>query len=59
MLASMCAARGAAFHAPDSRFLRDNAGMIAVLGAKMAQAGDTVPISESAIDPTFARIRCP
>jgi len=27
--------------------------MIAVLGAKMAQAGDTVPISESAIDPNF------
>lgn len=53
MLASMCAARGARFHAPDSRFLRDNAGMIAVLGAKMAQAGDTVPISESAIDPNF------
>jgi len=45
--------RGARFHAPDSRFLRDNAGMIAVLGAKMAQAGDTVPISESAIDPNF------
>jgi N6-L-threonylcarbamoyladenine synthase/protein kinase Bud32 len=53
MLASMCAARGARFHAPDSRFLRDNAGMIAVLGAKMVQVGDTVPISESAIDPNF------
>jgi len=53
MLASMCAARGAAFHAPEPRFLRDNAGMIAVLGAKMAAAGDTVPVSESAIDPNF------
>ena len=53
MLASMCAARGAKFHAPEPRFLRDNAGMIAVLGAKMAAAGDTVPISESAIDPNF------
>ncbi|WP_435097501.1 bifunctional N(6)-L-threonylcarbamoyladenine synthase/serine/threonine protein kinase [Halorubrum sp. N11] len=53
MLASMCAARGATFHAPEPRFLRDNAGMIAVLGAKMAEAGDTVPISESAIDPNF------
>jgi N6-L-threonylcarbamoyladenine synthase/protein kinase Bud32 len=53
MLASMCAARGAAFHAPEPRFLRDNAGMIAVLGAKMVQVGDTVPISESAIDPNF------
>jgi len=53
MLTSMCEARGARFHAPEPRFLRDNAGMIAVLGAKMAEAGDTVPISESAIDPNF------
>ncbi|PHQ37698.1 Kae1-associated kinase Bud32 [Halorubrum persicum] len=53
MLASMCAERGARFHAPEPRFLRDNAGMIAVLGAKMARAGDTVPIPESAIDPNF------
>jgi len=49
----MCDARGAAFFAPEPRFLRDNAGMIAVLGAKMAAAGDTVPIAESAIDPNF------
>ena len=53
MLATMCAARGADFHAPEPRFLRDNAGMIAVLGAKMAAAGDTVSIAESAIDPNF------
>ncbi|MDZ5811776.1 bifunctional N(6)-L-threonylcarbamoyladenine synthase/serine/threonine protein kinase [Halorubrum sp. AD140] len=53
MLATMCAARGADFHAPEPRFLRDNAGMIAVLGAKMAAAGDTLPIAESAIDPNF------
>jgi N6-L-threonylcarbamoyladenine synthase/protein kinase Bud32 len=53
MLAAMCAARGADFHAPEPRFLRDNAGMIAVLGAKMAAAGDTIPIAESAIDPNF------
>ncbi|MFB6221348.1 MAG: bifunctional N(6)-L-threonylcarbamoyladenine synthase/serine/threonine protein kinase [Halolamina sp.] len=53
MLATMCEERGAAFHAPEPRFLRDNAGMIAVLGAKMAAAGDTVPIAESAVDPNF------
>jgi N6-L-threonylcarbamoyladenine synthase/protein kinase Bud32 len=53
MLATMCAARGADFHAPEPRFLRDNAGMIAVLGAKMAAAGDTVSIADSAIDPNF------
>ncbi|MFC3957824.1 bifunctional N(6)-L-threonylcarbamoyladenine synthase/serine/threonine protein kinase [Halovivax cerinus] len=53
MLSEMCAARDASFHAPEPRFLRDNAGMIAVLGAKMYAAGDTVPIEESAVDPDF------
>ena len=53
MLATMCADRGAEFYAPDPKYLRDNAGMIAVLGAEMARAGDTLPIRESAIDPNF------
>ncbi|TKX68041.1 bifunctional N(6)-L-threonylcarbamoyladenine synthase/serine/threonine protein kinase [Halorubrum sp. SP9] len=53
MLAAMCEARGAEFHAPEPRFLRDNAGMIAVLGAKMAASGDTIPIAESRVDPDF------
>ncbi|MDF9744513.1 bifunctional N(6)-L-threonylcarbamoyladenine synthase/serine/threonine protein kinase [Natrinema salsiterrestre] len=53
MLAEMCAQRGAEFHAPEPRFLRDNAGMIAVLGAKMYAAGDTLEIEESRVDPDF------
>ena len=53
MLAEMCAARGADFYAPEARFLRDNAGMIAVLGARMLAAGDTLPIAESSVDPNF------
>ena len=53
MLAAMCDARDAEFYAPDHRFLRDNAGMIAVLGAEMARAGDTVAIAESTVDPNF------
>ena len=53
MLETMCEARGAAFHAPEPRFLRDNAGMIAVLGAKQFTAGDTLPIAESTVDPNF------
>ncbi|WP_425601130.1 bifunctional N(6)-L-threonylcarbamoyladenine synthase/serine/threonine protein kinase [Haloprofundus salinisoli] len=53
MLTSMCEERGAKFYAPDPRFLRDNAGMIAVLGAKMYAAGDTLEIEDSAIDPNF------
>ena len=53
MLAEMCESRGAAFHAPEARFLRDNAGMIAVLGAKMYEAGDTLAIADSRVDPDF------
>jgi len=53
MLETMCEARGAAFHAPEPRLLRDNAGMIAVLGAKQFAAGDTLPIADSTVDPNF------
>jgi N6-L-threonylcarbamoyladenine synthase/protein kinase Bud32 len=53
MLAEMCEARGAEFYAPEARFLRDNAGMIAVLGAKMYEAGDTLAIEESNVLPDF------
>jgi N6-L-threonylcarbamoyladenine synthase/protein kinase Bud32 len=53
MLSTMCEDRGAAFYAPEPRYLRDNAGMIAVLGAKMLAAGETVDIEESGIDPNF------
>jgi N6-L-threonylcarbamoyladenine synthase/protein kinase Bud32 len=53
MLETMCAERGASFYAPEPRFLRDNAGMIAVLGAKMYEAGDTITIDESRVRPDF------
>ncbi|WP_306053359.1 bifunctional N(6)-L-threonylcarbamoyladenine synthase/serine/threonine protein kinase [Natronococcus wangiae] len=53
MLAEMCAQRGASFHAPEPRFLRDNAGMIAVLGAKMYDAGDTLALEDSRVNPDF------
>ena len=53
MLEEMCEARGASFYAPEPRFLRDNAGMIAVLGAKMYEAGDTIPVEGSRVDPDF------
>ncbi|RZV11573.1 N6-L-threonylcarbamoyladenine synthase/protein kinase Bud32 [Natrinema hispanicum] len=53
MLAEMCDQRGADFHAPEPRFLGDNAGMIAVLGAKMYAAGDTLALVESRVDPNF------
>jgi len=53
MLDTMCAERGAAFDVPDNRFLRDNAGMIAVLGAKQFAAGQTISIEDSTVDPDF------
>jgi len=53
MLAEMCDQRDADFHAPEDRFLRDNGGMVAVLGAKMAAAGETLEIRESAVDSDF------
>jgi len=53
MLSSMCAQRGATLCVPEDRFLRDNAGMIAVLGAKMYAAGDSISIEQSAIDADF------
>ncbi|WP_254272639.1 bifunctional N(6)-L-threonylcarbamoyladenine synthase/serine/threonine protein kinase [Haloarcula marina] len=53
MLAEMCEQRGAEFYAPESRFLRDNAGMIAMLGARMYAAGDTTSIEESTVDSNY------
>ncbi|GKZ13176.1 bifunctional N(6)-L-threonylcarbamoyladenine synthase/serine/threonine protein kinase [Haladaptatus sp. T7] len=53
MLAEMCEQRGAEFYAPEPRFLSDNAGMIAVLGAEMLAAGDTIPVADSAVDSNF------
>ena len=53
MLESMCAERGASFHAPEPKLLRDNAGMIAILGARMYEAGDTLSIANSGVRPDF------
>jgi N6-L-threonylcarbamoyladenine synthase/protein kinase Bud32 len=53
MLGEMCAARDAECFAPEPRFLRDNAGMIALLGAKQYAAGDTIAIADSAVDPDY------
>ena len=53
MLATMCDQRGATVHVPPDRFLRDNAGMIAILGARMAAAGDTLDIEDSRVRPDF------
>jgi N6-L-threonylcarbamoyladenine synthase/protein kinase Bud32 len=53
MLREMCEQRGARLYVPEDRFLRDNAGMIAILGARMAAAGDTLAVAESTVDADF------
>ena len=53
MLETMCEERGAEFHAPPAELLRDNAGMIALLGAKMFEVGDTIEIEASSVRPRF------
>jgi N6-L-threonylcarbamoyladenine synthase/protein kinase Bud32 len=53
MLGEMCESRDAECFVPDDRFLRDNAGMIAVLGAKMCAAGDTIAIEDSRVNADF------
>ncbi|MFB6095942.1 MAG: bifunctional N(6)-L-threonylcarbamoyladenine synthase/serine/threonine protein kinase [Haloferacaceae archaeon] len=53
MLRTMCEDRGADFYAPDPQYLRDNAGMIAVTGARMYAAGDTLDVPDSSVDPNF------
>lgn len=53
MLATMCSNRDAELFVPEARFLRDNAGMIAILGAKMMAAGDTIDIADSDVRPEY------
>jgi N6-L-threonylcarbamoyladenine synthase/protein kinase Bud32 len=53
MLAEMCEQRGADFFAPSPAYLGDNAGMIAVLGAQMLAAGDTLDVPDSTVDPNY------
>ncbi|MDZ7688239.1 MAG: bifunctional N(6)-L-threonylcarbamoyladenine synthase/serine/threonine protein kinase [Halobacteriales archaeon] len=53
MLREMCEARGARFHAPEPRFLSDNAAMIAVAGWMAYEAGETVAVEESDVRPKW------
>lgn len=49
MLQTMCSARGAHFHAPESAYLRDNGAMIAILGTQMLAVDDTLAIADSTV----------
>ena len=53
MLEEMCTERGARFYAPEPRLLRDNAGMIATLGASMLAVDDILDVPDSRVRPDF------
>lgn len=53
MLRQMCDERGAAFYVPEKKYMGDNGVMIACTGLLMYQAGDTMTVEESHIDPSF------
>ncbi|ABN06826.1 O-sialoglycoprotein endopeptidase [Methanocorpusculum labreanum Z] len=53
MLAKMCEERGAKFMAPPRVYMGDNGAMIAYTGKIMLEAGSTIPIAESVVNPGF------
>ncbi len=53
MVRAMADERGATVAVPPARFLRDNAGMIAITGARMVQAGETVTLQNSRARPEY------
>jgi len=58
MLRTMCAERGADFHVPEPRFLRDNAGMIAVLGPNSSPSVIPSPSRRRRSTLTSDQIKC-
>ena len=53
MLTEMAAERDATVYVPPARFLRDNAGMIAITGAYMHRAGQHLAVEDSTCLPEF------
>ncbi|WP_245323451.1 bifunctional N(6)-L-threonylcarbamoyladenine synthase/serine/threonine protein kinase [Methanomicrobium sp. W14] len=53
MLSVMCEERGASFYVPDRKFIGDNGAMIAYTGKIMLEAGQTVSIPGSAVNPSY------
>ena len=53
MLEIMCAERGARFMAPPRTYMGDNGAMIAYTGKIMLEAGSTISISESIVNPGY------
>jgi N6-L-threonylcarbamoyladenine synthase/protein kinase Bud32 len=59
MLMSMCEDRGAQFGVPPSEYLGDNGAMIAYTGRLMLEQGNTTPICESYVNPSFRADQVP
>ncbi|MFP4627763.1 MAG: bifunctional N(6)-L-threonylcarbamoyladenine synthase/serine/threonine protein kinase [Halobacteriales archaeon] len=53
MIRAMADERGATVAIPPSRFLRDNAAMIAMTGAEMLASGQTVELADSRVRPEY------
>ena len=53
MLREMCEDRGAVFCTPEPRYLGDNGAMIAYTGRVMLNAGCTIPVEKSRVNPSF------
>lgn len=53
MLEIMCEERGATFHVPEFRFMKDNGAMIAYTGLLMLQSGDITPVEKSHVNPDY------
>jgi O-sialoglycoprotein endopeptidase (EC 3.4.24.57) len=53
MLRVMCEERGAKFYVPERKFLGDNGAMIAYTGKLMLESGQSLPIEESRVNPSF------
>ncbi|MDO5845943.1 MAG: bifunctional N(6)-L-threonylcarbamoyladenine synthase/serine/threonine protein kinase [Methanocorpusculum sp.] len=53
MLKIMCNERGAKFMAPPRTYMGDNGAMIAYTGKIMLEAGSTIPIADSVVNPYY------
>ncbi|MCP1662627.1 MAG: bifunctional N(6)-L-threonylcarbamoyladenine synthase/serine/threonine protein kinase [Methanocalculus sp. MSAO_Arc1] len=53
MLAQMCRERGASFAVPERLYMGDNGAMIAYTGRIMLESGQTIPVSDSCVNPVY------
>jgi len=53
MLKCMCEDRGAEFFVPEKKYIGDNGAMIALTGKIMLEAGQTISVRDSAVNPSF------